>query len=316
MTGRHELSAPLTFEALAAPAVVRKVTVQDIDGSGVDVAYIDVGQGPVVVLIHGLGEHLGYWSENVDGLVRQGLRVVALDLPGSGRSGKPDLDYSMIQQATWLNALLEIVVPEAPVHLVGHSMGGQVALRAALLYRRRISSLTLVAPAGIERFTEAEVRFLKQGTSARALGEKDEDQLRAYHTRALYVRFGEVAEHHLGERVRLRGSPDFAAYLRAVVRGIHAMLDGPVADELGALRDLPTTVVFGEQDALIPNPFLHPGPTADVADEARRLLPRAHVVLLPDVGHMAQIEASAAVDLLIVENVKRASAPMALESSR
>jgi len=298
-TAQYERLPTLAFDALSAPAAVKRLPLGEGDAA-VEVAYIDEGQGPLIVLVHGLGEHLGYWSENFGPLVAQGFRVVAVDLPGFGRSSKPRADYSMAQQAGWLAAFLSAVAPETPAVVVGHSMGGQVSLRLALDAPGLVRGLCLVAPAGIERFSQGEADWLKANTGTVALARQDEAQIRAHYRRNLYRRWVSATEHHLEERVRLRGAKDFDAYLYAVVRSIHGMLDGPVADELSRLPStLPVTVVFGEEDAMIPNPFLHGGPTSEVADEAQRRLPGALVRLLPGVGHMVQVEAPQETNALI-----------------
>ncbi len=169
--------------------------------------------------------------------------------------------------------------------------------------------LCLVAPAGIERFSSGEAEWLKANTGTVALARQDEAQIRAHYRRNLYRQWVPAAEHHLEERVRLRGAKDFDAYLYAVVRSIHGMLDGPVADELARLRPtLPVTVVFGEDDAMIPNPFLHGGATASVAREAQALMPLALVRTLPGVGHMVQVEAPVQTNALIAALARAPSA--------
>ncbi|MFZ4736913.1 MAG: alpha/beta fold hydrolase [Bradymonadia bacterium] len=308
MTGRYEALPTMTFDQLAAPAPVKKLPLPD-SAPPIEIAYVDEGRGPLIVLVHGLGEHLGYWSENLPDLVRRGHRVIAVDLPGFGRSSKPAADYSMSQQAGWLAAFLRLVAPDTPAVVVGHSMGGQIALRLALDAPELVSALCLLAPAGIERFSPGESTWIKENTGTIALARQDEDQIRAHYRKNLYGMWVPAAEHHLEERVRLRYTPDFEPYLFAVVRSIHAMLDGPVADALPKLpRTLPVVVAFGEVDAMIPNPFLHGGATADVADEAARLMPHARVHVLPELGHMLQVEAPERIDALIVQAVDAAAA--------
>jgi len=307
-TTQYERLPTLAFEALVAPAPVKRLPLGEGE-SAVEVAYVDEGQGPLIVLVHGLGEHLGYWSENFGPLVAQGFRVVALDLPGFGRSGKPRTEYGMAEQAGWLSAFLSAVAPETPAVVVGHSMGGQVAMRLALDAPELVRGLCLVAPAGIERFSSGEAEWLKANTGTVALARQDEAQIRAHYRRNLYRQWVPAAEHHLEERVRLRGAKDFDAYLYAVVRSIHGMLDGPVADELVRLPPtLPVTVVFGEDDAMIPNPFLHGGATASVAREAQALMPGALVRTLPGVGHMVQVEAPVQTNALIAALARAPSA--------
>lgn len=298
-TAQYERLPTLSFDALAAPAKVQRLPLGEGEAA-VEVAYVDEGQGPLIVLVHGLGEHMGYWSENFGPLVAQGFRVVAVDLPGFGRSSKPRADYSMDQQARWLAAFVSAVAPETPAVVVGHSMGGQIALRLALDAPALVRSLCLVAPAGIERFSAGEADWLKANTGTVALARQDEAQIRSHYRRNLYRQWGPAAEHHLEERVRLRGAADFDAYLFAVVRSIHGMLDGPVADELDRLApSIRVTVVYGEDDAMIPNPFLHGGATAEVARAAQALLPEALVFTLPGVGHMVQVEAPTQTNALI-----------------
>jgi pimeloyl-ACP methyl ester carboxylesterase len=303
--GRHEDRPPMTFEDLA-PGPVSKARVGDLD-----VAYVDVGSGPLVVLVHGLGEHLGYWDGNLPGLVEGGARVVALDLPGFGRSSKPAEGYGIAWQAAAVRGLLDAIAPGEPAVLVGHSMGGQIATRFALTWPERVRALVLVAPAGIERFGPGEAAWLKNVSTPKAFADKDEDELRAHYRRNVFHAWGPAAERHLAERVRLRAAPGFDAYIHAVVRMIHAMVDEPVADELHRVQ-APVTVLFGERDGLIPNTLVHGGAPADVAAQARRLMPAARVDLLPDVGHMVQIEAPERTNRAILDAVRAAPAEATL----
>ncbi len=293
---------PLAFADLSAPGPMRTATLLAPDGRERHVAFHDAGEGTPVVLLHGLGEHAGYWSENVPGLLAGGVRVVVPDLLGHGRSDKPRANaYGPGAQAALVRGLLDALEVTDPVVLVGHSMGGQIALRFALAWPDRVKRLLLLAPAGVERFTPGEARWIKAASTTGRFAARDEGALRDHFRKNVFGRWSPAAEHHLAERVRLRGAPGFPAYLYAVVRAIHGMLDEPVADELGALKP-PVTVVFGAEDRLIPNPLLHGGAASDVAVEAGARLPDgAGVLVLGDVGHMLQIEASAKVDSLILE---------------
>jgi pimeloyl-ACP methyl ester carboxylesterase len=294
--GAYERMETLRFDQLTTPGTMRTARVGDVD-----VRYFEAGVGPVVLLVHGLGEHAGYWNENVPGLLEKDVRVVAVDLPGHGASDKPhDAPYSMGWHAAVLRGLLDVVAPDEEVTVVGHSMGGQIALRLALTWPDRVKHLVLLAPAGIERFTPGEGAWLKQVSTTATFLARSEDELRAHYRKNVFGAWSPAAEHHLEERVRLRRAPDFRQYINAVVRCIHGMIDGPVADELPSLA-VPATVLFGADDGLIPNPVLHGGSAADVAAEARRLLPRARVDVLPGLGHMLQVEAPTRVNAAILE---------------
>lgn len=296
----------LEMSALAVPDEMERVSVRAAAGEPeVDVAYLDVGSGPVVVLLHGLGEHAGYWSENVAALVGGGVRVIAPDLPGFGRSAKPHRDavpraYEIPWQAAVVRALVDRIAPGERPLLVGHSMGGQIALRYAIAWPDRVRGLVLLAPAGIETFTPGEAAWLRRVNSTAGFAAQSEDGLRAHYRRRVFGRWVPAAEHHLEERVRIRGSREFPRYLYAVVQSIRAMLEGPVHGELGAVEG-PTVVVFGDRDGLIPNPVLHAGTSEDVAAEASRRIRGARVEIIDGAGHMVQAEFPERVNALILE---------------
>lgn len=295
---------PLTFADLSAPGEMRTARV----GSEV-VAYHDAGEGTPVVLLHGLGEHAGYWRSNVEPLVAGGVRVVVPDLLGYGRSAKPARGdgvnpYGPGGQAARVAGLLDALGISEPVVLVGHSMGGQIATRFALAWPTRVRHLVLLAPAGVERFTVGEGAWLKSVSTPATFASRGPTALEAHFRDRVFGRWDAEAAHHLDERIRLRAAPAFGAYLRAVVAGIHGMLDEPVADELGELK-VPVTALFGARDGLIPNPLLHGGSAADVAEAARAALPAgSRVALLPDVGHMLQTEAPDATHAAILAAAK------------
>jgi pimeloyl-ACP methyl ester carboxylesterase len=267
----------LEMSALAVPDEMERVSVRAAAGEPeVDVAYLDVGSGPVVVLLHGLGEHAGYWSENVAAL------------------------YEIPWQAAVVRALVDRIAPGERPLLVGHSMGGQIALRYAIAWPDRVRGLVLLAPAGIETFTPGEAAWLRRVNSTAGFAAQSEDGLRAHYRRRVFGRWVPAAEHHLEERVRIRGSREFPRYLYAVVQSIRAMLEGPVHGELGAVEG-PTVVVFGDRDGLIPNPVLHAGTSEDVAAEASRRIRGARVEIIDGAGHMVQAEFPERVNALILE---------------
>lgn len=118
------------------------------------IAYIDEGEGPAVILIHGLGSYIPTWKQNVPVLTKA-HRIIALDLPGYGKSSK-EVDQVTIPFFAETVAALQDSLRIDQAVWAGHSMGGQIALRGALTYPDKISRLVLLAPAGFESFTEPE----------------------------------------------------------------------------------------------------------------------------------------------------------------
>ena len=121
---------------------------QTVDVSGYAIRYLQHGDGDdVAVLIHGFGGDLDGWLFNHEALAAQ-CTVYALDLPGHGGSTKDVGDGSLGTMAGVVNDFLAMLdVPKA--HLVGHSMGGAVALELARQQVDRVQSLTLIASAGL-----------------------------------------------------------------------------------------------------------------------------------------------------------------------
>ncbi len=117
-----------------------------IDVPGARLHVVDRGQGPAVLLLHGLAGQLGHFTYGiVDELATQ-YRVLAIDRPGSGYSLRtPGASASLSAQADVLAALIE-KLDLGRVLVVGHSLGGAVALRLAQRHPERVAGLALVAP--------------------------------------------------------------------------------------------------------------------------------------------------------------------------
>lgn len=252
------------------------------------VAYTDQGQGQeTLVLIHGLGSYLPAWKNNVGALARR-HRVVAIDLPGYGKSSKSDdYAYSMAFFATVVQGVIDELRLEHPV-LVGHSMGGQIALTHALRYPGRARALVLTSPAGLETFEDGEAQWLADTVTDDFTCKATPEAIWS-RTAQNFHHMPKDAHFMASDRVEVIGGPDFPQYCRAVSRSVRAMLDEPVYARLGEV-DVPVLVVFGKYDQLVPNPFLHGGSTERLAKKSVPRLPRGQLVLLPRAGHMAQLE--------------------------
>ena len=120
---------PAEFDAIDYGYEVKTAQVRNIE-----VGYIDQGSGEVLLLIHGLGSNAKAWQRNIPDLAAD-HRVIAVDLPGYGYSDKGDYQYSMSFYATVLSELLAGLGVDKAVW-VGHSMGGQIAMVAALEHPR------------------------------------------------------------------------------------------------------------------------------------------------------------------------------------
>lgn len=262
--------------------------VQLADIGGTKLAYAEMGSGPhTLVLVHGLGSYMPAWTHNVDALASR-YRVIAVDLPGYGKSDKPDAPYSMKYFARSLRALLDELGVTQPV-LVGHSMGGQIAMTYALMYPNGYAGLVLTSPAGLETFGDAEATWMANSVTPAFTCGADDEAIYTRHVQNFHA-MPKDAEVMIDDRIAMRDDPDFPDYCRAVSRSVAGMLDQPVHDQIPEIAG-PVLVLFGKSDALIPNPFLHGGSTARLAQREVEAFPDAELVLLDKAGHMAQFEA-------------------------
>lgn len=276
----------IAFAELKYPVDTTKLAV-----GTAEIAVHDTGKGErTLVLIHGLGSSMPAWRHNIDALAAK-YRVVAIDLPGYGKSSKGNYAYSMEFFAQAVRGVVR-ELGLGHVTLVGHSMGGQIAMTYALEYPEDVDALVLTSPAGLEAFEDGEARWLAGITTPEFTCAADAEAVWLRHTQNFH-RTPKDAEFMVRDRLAVVGGPDFQAYCMAVSRSVAGMIDGPVVHRLHDL-DLPTLVLFGKDDALIPNPFLHGGSTERLAKKAVAQMPDAELVMLEKAGHMAQFEASEA----------------------
>jgi len=126
------------------------VATETVTLHGQELNYLDAGVGPAILFVHGLlGSHR-HWVHLVDRLTSAGYRVLAPDLFGHGGSAKPTGDYSLGAHAATLRDLLDHLQLER-VTLVGHSLGGGIAMQFWYLFPERVQRLALVSSGGLGR---------------------------------------------------------------------------------------------------------------------------------------------------------------------
>jgi pimeloyl-ACP methyl ester carboxylesterase len=218
-----------------------RVTTAQTRVLGVDLFHQEAGQGPPLVLLHGINDSHRTWSSILPRLA-QSRRVLALDLPGCGLSGRPDASYSLDWQASVVIAWLEALGLDQ-VDMVGHSYGGGVAQHMLLRDRSRIRRLGLVAAGGLGREVALRLRLASlprllelfgqpflvpvAARVCRALGafasEHDEQWYRAVHSRpgtsrALARTVGDVVgwrgqtRHFLDRAIEIEEFPPIAMF--------------------------------------------------------------------------------------------------------
>lgn len=275
----------------------KKVQVRNLQ-----VAMIDEGQSDqVLVLIHGLGSYAKGWTRNIPELAKH-YRVIAVDLPGYGKSDKGFYPYTLPFYAQALTELLDALKIDKAT-FVGHSMGGQIAMVTSLLYPERVDKLVLVSPAGFEKFTDGEGAWMKKAMSPEFV---HDTAIRNIDTnlKANFYKLPPEAEFMITERIQMRGAKDFDAYCYAVSKNVAAMIDYPMWDKLTRVKH-ETLIFFGDKDNLIPNSALHGGSTEAIAQIGASQIPHNKLIMVPDCGHFVQFERPDVVNPAIVEFVGR-----------
>ena len=245
------------------------VEFQGRDGLESRVAYRRAGAGPAVVLIHGVGLQKAIWGPQMDALVAD-HDVIAMDMPGHGKSSQPPEAPVLADYADAVLALLD-GLGIARAHVVGHSMGALVALEFALTHPERVAGV--VAVNAVFCRTAAQ----RAAISARV------DELDG----------GRNLPDWSGTLARWFGSP-VPPYLGAAADHTKALLAD--VDPVGYTR---TYRLFAEADAehggrltqlAVPALFVtgaeDPNSTPAMSEAMARLAPKGRLVVLPDVRHM------------------------------
>ncbi|WP_138431818.1 alpha/beta fold hydrolase [Fodinibius saliphilus] len=266
-------------------------------GTGDRIAYTDVGEGPVIMMVHGLGSYIPAWKKNIR-ILRKSFRVIAVDLPGFGKSSKNVADYSIPFFAETVVQLQDSLGIEK-ASWVGHSMGAQISLQAALSHSEKVSKLILLAPAGFEKFTEQEGQMISSFVTPSSI-KATPDSLVRQTFKTTFWDFPEEAEFMIEDRIKIRKANNFDGYARAYAASVKAMLMHPVADKLHKVEQ-PTLIIFGKQDGLIPNRQVHPKlTTRKVASFGHDKLPRSELQMIEKAGHFVHFEQSKMVNGMII----------------
>lgn len=260
-------------------------------------AFIEVGNGPkTLIFVHGLATYLPSWYPTIEAL-KTDYRCIAIDLPGYGRSSKGNYPATMSYYAGVINQFVSSQALQNVV-LVGHSMGGQVALTTVLQAPDAYEKLALLAPAGFETFKEEQKAWLKAVFTPEFTMNATDAQVRA-NWQLNFFDMPETVEFMIEDRLAMKKATDFEAYCQTVAKGVAGMLDEPVFDRLKDIQ-LPTLVVYGANDQLIPNRYLNPTLTTEaVARTGADQMPHAQPELIQNCGHFISFDQPAEINELL-----------------
>jgi pimeloyl-ACP methyl ester carboxylesterase len=267
------------------PLQVPSVQTKTVQLHGRQVSYVEGGDGPLLLLIHGMAGTAENWQSVVEPLALRNT-VIAPDFPGHGLSAPGGGDYSLGSLASGLRDLL-LTLGHERATLVGHSLGGGVALQFTYQFPELVERLVLVSSGGLGPDVSPVLR-------AAALPGAD---LFIAATAAMGQRAGSLVgrgfgllgmrpNHDLAEVSRgyaTLADPERRKAFLATLRSVVGTEGQRVAalDRLYLAEALPLLIVWGDRDPIIP---------VSHAEEAHRALPSSRLEIFEGVGHVPQLE--------------------------
>ena len=304
-TWRYVIWVPILFAACSSPPpipqwfdAITRMPVRTALVDGHRLAYLDVGEGPPVILIHGFGGSLWQWEYQQAALSRA-HRLITLDLIGAGFSDKPDIDYTPDALVSSFSRFMDALqIPRAS--LVGNSMGAGLAIGMALAHPDRVDRLVLISglpngvrdklaspliKRGLDRWAPdwlilAGGYFTGRGVTRRVLDEIIHDK-------------GLITPAVLERSHRNRKRPGM---LKPVLRTADSLplWEAGFARRFGEIRQ-PVLIVWGTEDKLFP---------PHVGEEMQRQIPGSRLEIVPNAGHIPMWERPDIVNPLLSDFLK------------
>lgn len=265
---------------------MEKIATKIVQIHGHDVAYRMAGEGPALVLVHGIAGSSATWSRVMPALAANHT-VIAPDMLGHGESAKPRGDYSLGAYASGIRDLMVLLGVEKAT-FVGHSLGGGIAMQLAYMFPDACERLVLVGSGGLGKEVNPLLRVISAPGS--------EYILPLVLTPRLHGLFEKVGS--LLGKSGLRGDPlmqeIWASYTRltdaraqrAFVHTIRSVIDVAgqrvsARDRLYLAQEVPTLIVWGDRDRVIPVEHAH---------VAHGLMPGSRLEVVKGAGHFVPLE--------------------------
>ncbi|MGB5951360.1 MAG: SDR family NAD(P)-dependent oxidoreductase [Ornithinimicrobium sp.] len=243
------------------------------------------GEPSTILLLHGIGRSLEDWTEQHD-LLSDRHTVISLDLPGFGYTPRSSAGMGLPSLADATEATLEALGQTGPVHVVGNSLGGAVAMTLLARHPERVSTLTLAASAGFGSEVTFNLRVLAVPLLGPRLLSRSSWSGTASIERTLYADSTLATRERIDHAFALAQVPGRAETFRECLLGVGGLRGVDkgwreiLLNQVAAQR-VPTLIVWGEKDEVLP---------ADHSEAAQRALGHAQTHVMTDTGHLPQVE--------------------------
>jgi pimeloyl-ACP methyl ester carboxylesterase len=287
---------PLQAQNIQYPYPVKYITI-NIDGQNAKMAFMDVkpanANGQSVILFHGKNFTGFYWKDVITFLSDAGYRVIVPDQLGWGLSTKPNTKYTFEILAQNNKLLLDsLQIDKATV--IGHSMGGMLAARFALMYPGSTAKLILEDPLGLEDYKKIipyktmEQQYKKELSATYASYKK--------YQQSYYPVWKPAYEQYVAAQAAPLQQKDFSSVAWVNALTYQMIYEQPVLYDLPKLN-VPTLLLVGQLDRTVVGKEMLPakkqklyGNYPLLATNAGKKIKNAKVVLLPGVGHIPHIQ--------------------------
>ncbi len=284
----------ITLDNVAYPYPVSYLPVQT-DGQYLRMAYMDVkptvaANGKTVMLFHGKNFGGYYWTNVIRALTAKGYRVVVPDQLGFGKSSKAFIHYSFHKLARFNKKLLDTLGIQK-VYVLGHSMGGMLATRFALMYPEAVEKLLLENPIGLEDY-HTFVPYLSAEEEYATELKTTPESVKKYYQTSYFDEWKPEYDYLAKIGGNVSRSADFPRYAKVAALTYEMIYEQPVCYEFGLIK-VPTVLLIGTNDNTIVGKALlsdaekaRHGKYAELAPATAKKIPNAKLITFDGVKHI------------------------------
>lgn len=221
---------------------------QDIKMAYMDVAPTAAANGKTAILFHGKNFGGYYWGNVIKALTNIGYRVIVPDQIGFGKSSKAFIHYSFHQMATWNKRLLDTLGIQKTV-VLGHSMGGMLATRFALMYPETTEKLLLENPIGLEDY-KTFIPYITTAQQYQTELKTTAESVRKYYQGSYFTYWKPEYEYLVSIAGGVTNSSDYPRWAKVAALTYTMIYEQPVVYEFQNLK-VPTVLFIGKEDKTI-----------------------------------------------------------------
>jgi len=288
----------ITLENVKYAYPVRYLPIQT-EGQDIRMAYMDVvptkkANGRTIMLFHGKNFGGYYWTNVIRALTDRGFRVIVPDQIGFGKSSKPFIHYSFHQLARWNKMLLDSLGIQR-ASILGHSMGGMLATRFALMYPETTEKLLLENPIGLEDY-RAFVPYVTTEEQYKTELKSTAESIKKYYQNSYFVSWKPEYDELVSIAGGVTFSTDYPRWAKVAAMTFTMIYEQPVVYEFANLR-VPTVLFIGKSDkTIVGKGLLAPEQQAlhglyrFLGKQTADKIPKAKLVEFEGCGHIPHLE--------------------------